>query len=99
MKYLLFGLLFLAACSSRKERLQEEWNGYKQQLDVLNQQRKLQSDSFRQNRSLSADSAFRKRVEILANEIQALQSKMDKIDLELKELNKDKNKEEEEEAG
>jgi uncharacterized protein YciI len=97
MKYFVLLLIFATACSSPKERLENEWNGHKKDLDKLNAQLKLKSDSFQHNRTLANDTAFRKRVEWLTTDIQKLQVRMDTLDARIKRLDKGNKKGEEEE--
>ena len=95
--YLLPLLVFITACASSEEQLKNDWDGYKEDLDKLKVELKKKSDSFQANHSLSADSAFRKRVEWLTNDIRAIEIKMDTIDAKLKLMNDTESEEEKEE--
>ena len=99
MKYILTAFIFIAACSSTEENLEARLKDQQKDLDKLKAAYKLKSDSFHKDASLSGDSAFRKRVEWLGNEMHAVQTKIDTLNVQLKRLKKGDNKEEEEEGG
>ena len=95
--YCLLLIVCLTACGDNEAQLKRDRADHQQDLDRLKLELKKKSDSFKANNTLSADSAFRRRVRWLTDDIHSVEVQIDSIDARLMRMNDTESQEEKEE--